>query len=128
MKMKLFILILAAFIFKVEAVGAQMQMPEPSVNEVNAVDAKDIKEQAQANGLVEVGNKICPVTGEKVGMDGEEIVKQEYNGKIYNLCCKMCFKDFNKDPEKYSKIAEDEVMKAEKDSSDKKVEAQKKIQ
>ena len=65
---------------------------------------------------VEVGNKICPVSGDKIpapGQKGEmgEAVKYQYNGKIYNLCCKMCIKDFKKNPEKYSKIAEDEVAK-----------------
>ncbi len=57
---------------------------------------------------VEVGNKICPVSGDKVGQMGD-IVKHEYKGKIYNLCCGMCPKDFDKNPEKYAKIAEDEV-------------------
>lgn len=33
---------------------------------------------------VAVGNKICPVSGEKVGEMGD-IVKYEYNGRIYNL-------------------------------------------
>src|SRR3989338_6890644 len=61
---------------------------------------------------VEVGNKICPVSGNPAD-DGTmgETVKYEYNGKIYNLCCKMCVKDFKRDPEKYSKIAEEEVKK-----------------
>ena len=68
---------------------------------------------------VEVGNKICPVSGDKISAPGEkgamgEAVKYEYNGKIYNLCCKMCVKDFKKYPEKYSKIAEDEVAKEKK--------------
>lgn len=57
---------------------------------------------------VEVGNKICPVSGNKVGEMGPAI-KHEYNGKIYNLCCGMCPSKFDKDPTKYSKIAEDEV-------------------
>ena len=69
---------------------------------------------AQANKPVEVGNKICPVSGEKVeqkeGMG--KIVKIEHNGKLYNLCCSMCVKDFKKDPEKYVKIVEDQ-MKAD---------------
>lgn len=65
---------------------------------------------------VEVGNKICPVSGNPIPAPGEkgamgEAVKYEYNGKIYNLCCSMCPEDFKKDPEKYSKIAEDEVAK-----------------
>ena len=64
---------------------------------------------------IEVGNKICPVTGDKIpasgeeGAMGDEPVKYEHNGKIYNLCCKMCVKDFKKNPEKYSKIADDEA-------------------
>ncbi len=57
---------------------------------------------------VEVGNKICPVGGEAVGTMGD-IVKHEHNGKVYNLCCEMCIKDFDEDPAKYSTIAEDEV-------------------
>ena len=65
-------------------------------------------EQEQAAQAVQVGNKICPVSGEKVGEMGE-IVQIEHNGKIYNLCCAMCNKDFNKDPDKYSKIADDEA-------------------
>ena len=77
----------------------------------------DQKEAASTSKAVEVGNKICPVSGEKVPLPGEkgdmgdELVKYEYNGKIYNLCCPMCVKDFKKNPEKYSKIAEDKVAK-----------------
>lgn len=63
---------------------------------------------SQQPAAVEVGNKICPVSKEKVGEMGE-VVKYEYKGKIYNLCCPMCKKDFVKDPDKFSKIAEDEV-------------------
>jgi YHS domain-containing protein len=57
---------------------------------------------------VEVGNKHCPVSGREVGQMGPPI-KVEYNGKVYNLCCPGCVSSFKNDPEKYSKIAEDEV-------------------
>jgi YHS domain-containing protein len=72
-------------------------------------EAKDSESKA-----AEVGNKICPVSGDKIPAPGEnsamgEVVKYEYKGKIYSLCCTMCVKDFKKDPEKYSKIAEEEV-------------------
>src|SRR5690242_9830303 len=70
----------------------------------------DPKEGAEKAKSVEVGNKICPVSGEEVGKMGEA-VKYEYKGKIYNLCCNMCIKDFSQDPDKYSKIADDEVAK-----------------
>ncbi len=62
---------------------------------------------------VEVGNKHCPVSGREVGVMGPP-VKYEYNGKVYNLCCPGCKNTFNSDPEKYSKIAEDEVKAPKK--------------
>jgi len=76
--------------------------------------------EEKTSKAVEVGNKICPVSGEKVPVPGEkgamgEAVTYEYNGKIYNLCCPMCVKDFKKDPEKYSKIADEEVKNADDD-------------
>lgn len=74
--------------------------------------SKEMLPAAQVQ-LVEVGNKLCPVSGEKVGEMGPAI-KYEYNGKIYNLCCPSCKKDFKKDPKKFSRIAEDEVKAGEK--------------
>lgn len=57
-----------------------------------------------AEEVVEYGNTLCPISGEKI-VKGEEI-KYEYEGVNYNLCCKMCNKDFEKDPEKYIKKME----------------------
>lgn len=61
---------------------------------------------AQAQGeeevvleAVEVGNRICPVSGKEI--KEEEKYQVEYEGKIYNLCCKACAKDFKKDPQEY---------------------------
>jgi YHS domain-containing protein len=54
---------------------------------------------------VDVGNKYCPVSGRPIGVMGPG-VEQEYNGKIYHLCCGGCIATFNSDPVKYSKIAE----------------------
>lgn len=66
-----------------------------------------VSAQEPAAAPVKVGNKICPVSGESV--DKMEGAQYEYKGKIYNLCCPMCVKDFTKDPEKYSRIAEESV-------------------
>lgn len=55
-------------------------------------------------GPIEIGNKICPVSGEEI-KEGEAY-KFEYEGKIYNFCCSMCVKDFKKDPQKYIDILE----------------------
>ncbi len=65
----------------------------------------------EAVQAVEVGNKLCPVSGEAIGTMGDGF-PVEHNGKMYKLCCEGCSKDFNKDPEKFTKIAEDEVAQA----------------
>ena len=67
---------------------------------------------AQQEQPVEVNNKICPVSHEEVDKDGMVPHKVTYKGKIYNLCCGMCEKDFNKDPAKYVQMIEDQ-MKSE---------------
>jgi YHS domain-containing protein len=46
-----------------------------------------------------VGNRICPVTGEKITKKTE--VTYEYKGEIYSFCCRECIDEFKKDPEKY---------------------------
>ena len=69
-------------------------------------------DQAQT-APVEVGNKFCPISHEEVGKNGMQPYKVTYNGKVYNLCCGMCLKDFNKDPEKYSKMLDEEAAKEE---------------
>jgi YHS domain-containing protein len=61
---------------------------------------------------VEVGNKICPVMGEKIDMNKK--LTAEYNGKIYNLCCPACTAEFPKDPKKYSEIADKEIAAEKK--------------
>lgn len=66
----------------------------------------------QAVKPVPVGNTICPVSGEKIAADsGMAPVTYEYKGKVYNLCCAGCVDMFKADPEKYSKIADQEAGK-----------------
>jgi YHS domain-containing protein len=50
-----------------------------------------------------VGNKICPVSGEKMK------ATYEHEEKIYNFCCPMCIEEFKKGPEKYIKKVEEEL-------------------
>jgi YHS domain-containing protein len=69
--------------------------------------------QASAKKAVDVGNKICPVTGEKIDEKTKAII--EYNGKVYNLCCAMCIDEFNKDPEKYIKKINEELKTPSQD-------------
>jgi len=70
----------------------------------NTQEAQEVTANTSTANAVEVGNKICPVAGNKV--TGVKIL---YKGKIYNLCCSMCIQDFKNDPEKYSAIADKEV-------------------
>ncbi|MBU4487815.1 MAG: YHS domain-containing protein [Candidatus Omnitrophica bacterium] len=58
--------------------------------------------KTQETKLVDVGNTICPVTGEKI--DEKTKATYAYEGKIYNFCCPMCIDDFKKDPQKYIDI------------------------
>jgi len=61
--------------------------------------------QQEASAVVDVGNKICPLTGENV--DGKTFYV--YKGKRYGLCCPQCGDNFAKDPETYAGIADKEV-------------------
>ena len=68
--------------------------------------------QSFSKDAVVVGNKICPVSKQPVDVMGDP-VQYEYKGKIYNLCCRMCLRDFKKDPEKFSRVADQEVAAQE---------------
>jgi heme/copper-type cytochrome/quinol oxidase subunit 2 len=63
---------------------------------------------SETSKAVEVGNKICPVSGEEIGEMGSA-VQYEYKGKIYNFCCTGCIEEFKKAPEKYVKIVEEQM-------------------
>jgi YHS domain-containing protein len=65
---------------------------------------------------VDVGNKICPVTGEKIGEETK--AAYEYNGKVYNFCCPMCISSFKKNPEKYIKKIEEEKLRGKSKQED----------
>jgi len=54
---------------------------------------------------LKIWNKVCPVMGNKVDVDGPTV---EYDGKLYGFCCPGCDAKFEKNPEKYSKnLSED---------------------
>jgi YHS domain-containing protein len=78
-----------------------------------AIKAQTVPQDSKANAIQaqpqNVGNKICPVTGEKVGEGGMAGATYEYKGKIYNFCCSGCVEEFKKEPEKYIKKIEEEL-------------------
>ncbi len=72
-----------------------------------------------AEKVVNVENTVCPVSGAKINpASGMEPATFEYKGKRYNLCCGGCIGRFKADPEKYSKIAAQEVEASQKAMKD----------
>ena len=105
------------FVFAHEGMEHQKGMETTDHEKASAMDQSTdtikgmrVATEEDIKNLPNVGNKMCPVSGNPVD-DGTmgEAVKYVYNGKIYNLCCQMCVKDFKKSPEKYSAVAEKEV-------------------
>lgn len=62
-------------------------------------------ETTEKGSTVNVGNKICPVSGDAV--DG--MTTYEYKGKVYNFCCPECIDEFKKNPKAYSAKVEQSV-------------------
>ena len=72
---------------------------------------------APSEEAVNVGNKICPVSGEKI--DEKTKTTYEYEGKTYNFCCAECIDEFKKDPAKYIKKVDEELQAESKGQSKK---------
>ena len=81
------------------AMGLATQIP------VLAADAPAATNPAP---VAKVGNTKCPVSGEEMMGKGCQVV---FEGKEYNLCCKDCKADWDKDPAKYVKILEKDPAK-----------------
>ena len=63
-----------------------------------------------------INNKYCPIDGNQNGTMGAP-VEVEYKGKFYQLCCKDCAAEFQKDPDQYiKKIDEMNAAEEKKDS------------
>jgi len=61
----------------------------------------EIKTVVESSEPQDVGNKVCPVSDEKI--DEKTKATYEYEGKIYNFCCTACVDTFKEDPAKYIK-------------------------
>ena len=62
--------------------------------------ANSISQPAKQEAAVDLGNTVCPVSGDKVG---NSKLTEVYQGKISHFCCDDCPKDFKKNPEKFAK-------------------------
>jgi len=90
------------------------------LNGSTVVQAEDMPEGSTVtSGAAEstnVGNRICPVSGEKINEDTK--ATYEYEGKTYNFCCPMCIEEFKKDPGKYIKNIQKENTEAKTNQRD----------
>jgi YHS domain-containing protein len=102
--------VLSSFVLTTSSVVASEMDAKVAVEEVVEVAevAAGVEEVAEVMAVINVGNKICPLTNEKVGTMGDAM-PIEHEGKIYNLCCAMCAKDFKKDPARFIAIIEEEL-------------------
>ena len=100
---------LASFSFSFEIMPQDNSQTAATPEEDSGAEVHSASEE-EAASLPNVGNKICPVSGDHVAEMGGS-VPVVYKGKIYNLCCPMCIRDFQKHAEKFSSIAENEVEK-----------------
>lgn len=104
---------------KNSAVGKNMQLAQADKGnmQMNKETVVPVATAESAKNAEDVGNKICPVSGEKI--DEKTKATYEYQGKIYNFCCPMCIDEFKKDPEKYIKKIEGEKQKEATESTEK---------
>lgn len=68
-------------------------------------------ESIAKSGVVDAGNKICPVLGEPI--DEATKATYEYEGKVYNFCCAGCIDEFKKEPQKYIDKVNQELQSAQ---------------
>jgi len=99
------VLISGIFVFTFAYLASAMDMSGD--NAMNMTQPSSTDNPVQKTEAVNVGNKICPVTGEKI--EEKTKVTYEYQGKIYNFCCAGCPDEFKKDPEKYIKKVNEEL-------------------
>ena len=72
---------------------------EMKADDKAAAPAAPAAMEEAAPAAVEVGNKICPISGEEIKAgEGEKV---EYKGKVYNVC-KMGKEMFDKNPDQYA--------------------------
>ena len=62
-----------------------------------SIFAEPVSVAAKSESVTEVGNKICPVSGDKAQSKWNAV----YQGKRYSFCCPACIKKFKRNPKKY---------------------------
>jgi YHS domain-containing protein len=104
------LVIIFSFTILIYSIAFAQEKPQELKEEVKQDSLLKVIESGDSSAAVEsteltIWNKVCPVMGNKVDVDGPTV---EYNGKLYGFCCPGCDAKFEKNPEKYSKnLSED---------------------
>jgi len=117
------VLISGVVVFGISKLSFAMECADHSSHQQMAQAGSDarvagVAGQTAAKEAVNVGNKICPVTGDKI--DEKTKTTYEYQGKIYNFCCPVCIDEFKKNPDKYIKKVEEELESKSKEQAEQK--------
>lgn len=103
------ILVIMVFTAVVGGISFAMDSGDESAESIHKHADAQTADSSLAGKVEEVGNIICPVSGEKINEKTKATFV--YEGKVYNFCCAMCIDSFKKDPEKYIKKIEEEKQK-----------------
>lgn len=104
------LVIIFSFTILIYSISFAQEKPQEQIEATQQDSLVKIEIPGDSSSSVEaseltIWNKVCPVMGNKVDVDGPTV---EYNGKLYAFCCPGCDAKFEKNPEKYSKnLSED---------------------
>ncbi len=107
-------LCVAGFTFADDMPGMKMPPKSPASQPAPGMTGMDMPPKTPATqpaadaAAVDLGNTVCPVSGDKVG---DSKLTSTYEGKIYHFCCDDCPKKFAKDPATYAKAVEADPAK-----------------
>ena len=101
--MKTFVCVVSALVVVALIVAAR------TVSAAGCCGSEDSKAAAPKAEVQTIAQKTCPVMGNPINPK----IFVDYKDRRIYFCCKMCPPVFNKDPEKYVKIV-DEQLKAAK--------------
>ena len=98
------LLIILSFAVFLSSLTLAQKIPSEQIEVTQHDSLATTKESVDSSTVdsvaLQIWNKVCPVMGNKVDVDGPTV---EYNGKLYGFCCPGCDAKFEKNPEKYSK-------------------------
>lgn len=113
------LLLTAGFAVRASAGEDQTAMGGGCCGDMSAPAQKAETPAATPKAVTEVGNTICPITGEPVG-SMQKGAHVDYKDQRVGLCCSGCVKKFLKNGDANLKKAQDQAAQAKKAAEGKK--------